>query len=113
MPVQQEKHYYNNHFAAENGIVRIDRIYAIDESAFAGHDYDKLGEIFRALPEFVDGDGCPYWYGTDEDGFYLTLSFEPVGLQLVGRLRQNEFEDWERKFHCLLKDAGFPYDTSM
>ena len=110
MSLIEGKHYYdNNYLTAVNGIVKIDRVYKVDESMFTECDYDKLGEIYKELPGFIgDYFGCPYWYGLDYE-FYLTISFEPVGLQLTGLLYQNEFEDWERTFHTLLEKADFPY----
>ena len=109
MSLTEKTHYYNNTFAVVDGNVKIDRIYQIDESAFTERDYEKLGEIYKGLPGFFgDRHGCPYWYGHDDE-FHLTVSFEPVGLQLTGLLEQNEFERWERAFHTSLENAGFPY----
>ena len=89
-------------------IVKIARVYAIDEFAFTCQQAQKISAIIQSLIR----DGClkanHFVYETDGE-IYLWYSFEPVGIQIGGQLALYDFEQWEQKWHDYLEKAGFPY----
>lgn len=107
--IEADKHYYNNTFEIKDGILRVDRVYMVDEYRFTQEHYKKLDEIYKTLPQFQGYNGVPYWFGTEEDEFHLWVSFEPSGLQFGGKLQLKDFRNWEEIFHNLLLTADFPY----
>lgn len=51
----------------KDGNINIDRIYRLDWQNFTQEDWDKLGEIYRLLPQYIDKENCcPMWYGDSE-----------------------------------------------
>lgn len=83
------------------GWLRIDRIYRLDHDAM-DREPDSVAafwEIAKQLPEFRES-GHPTWFGRDgdEESGYLSLSFEPPGLQIAGVLRQEDWTRWEQAF---------------
>ena len=95
---------------SENGdlIVRIARVYAIDEAAFSARQLDDITSIIIGSKVDIT---LPHGYFISENGgeFELIYSFEPVGIQVYGQLLLASFEQWEQKWHELLELAEFPY----
>jgi len=89
-------------------IVKIARVYAIDEFAFTQHHTNMISKIIKML---IASDECkPGYFFSDTEGiFELWYSFEPVGIQIGGQLKLVEFEDWEFMWHNLLELSAFPY----
>ena len=70
--------------------------------------WDKITKCYSQMPYwhgFVDG--CPQWQdGADK---LIEGSVEPSGLQLYGKMPQQEWAEWLRHFKELLTDAlGYP-----
>jgi len=98
----KNKHYYNNSYEVNNGVLFLDRVYMVDEYRFKDSTYDELAKIYRILPEFVfNPTNVCCWYGDKDKGdkYYLYISFESSGLQIVGNLPLMDFENWEKEFH--------------
>jgi len=89
-------------------IVRIARVYAVDEIAFTEQQKDKLSAIILDLINDASS-GSGYFFKSVNEGFELRYSFEPVGIQIGGKLKLTDFEQWEQKWHELLESAEFPY----
>ena len=89
-------------------VVRIARVYAVDEFAFNEQHDRKISEIIEAL--IMDGVHEPNCFISDSNGVNeLWYSFEPVGIQVSGQVRLKGFENWEYMWHNLLELAAFPY----
>lgn len=102
--------YYDCEFETRDGILELDRIYAIDDARFTDTDYENLGAIYAKLPGFLPTAPYPCWFGLDESArFYLTASMETPGIQICGRVSAQGFKAWERQFHALLTHAGLPF----
>lgn len=108
----EDEHYYNNRFIVINDIVEFERVYMVDESKFTKETYEELGEIYENLPSYLGKQTeYPCWYGDEQKGdtYFITVSFEPSGLQLWGYLPSSDFMQWERKFNELIANFPFKY----
>ncbi|MCY6960253.1 hypothetical protein [Clostridium brassicae] len=108
----EDEHYYNNTYDIDNGILFIDRVYMVDEYKFNEDTYKKLENIYKSLPGYIENPTSVYcWYGDEGKGdkFYLLVSFEPSGLQFIGKLHLDCFIKWEEKFNVLIADFPFKY----
>ena len=89
-------------------VVRIARVYAVDEFAFTEQQDEKISKIIETLiMDDVQKANC---FMSDATGTnVLQYSFEPVGIQIGGQLKLKDFENWEFIWHNLLELAAFPY----
>jgi len=89
-------------------IVRIARVYAVDEFVFTEQHRQKINDIIMRLT--AADNPKPNCFFTDTEGTTeLWYSWEPVGIQIGGQLRLSVFENWEYVWHNLLELAVFPY----
>lgn len=57
---------------------------------------NKIGDIYNLLLHKIDID-FRKWYGVEgEADSYLWASVEPFGLQISGKLKENDWIQWER-----------------
>jgi hypothetical protein len=67
--------------------------------------YDLPAEVWAKIPEIyatMDGwigfkDGFPYWFSDEMDEKHITASVEPSGLQFIGLMEEEEWENWKLK----------------
>lgn len=76
--------------------------------------WENLKEIYSSMPNWIGyHNGFPYWFGSCDDEKYLTISVEPSGLQLLGNIENDEFEEWfvilkEKATKALRYEIGEP-----
>lgn len=106
----QDEHYYNNRYNIVDNILEFERVYMVDEYKFDNETYEILGKVYESLPCYIwDSTDLPCWYGDEEKGdkYFITVSFEPSGLQFWGKLPILVFLQWEKEINKLLE--GFPF----
>ena len=110
--VIEDEHYYNNRYEVINDLVQFERVYMVDEYQFNDKTYEALEKVYEMLPSYTGNQTTlPSWFGDEEKGdkYFITVSFEPSGLQFWGILPTTDFLQWESKFHDLIKDFPFKY----
>lgn len=108
----EDDHYYNNKYEVINGLVKFERVYMVDEYKFNHKTYEALGKVYEMLPSYIGKETTlPSWFGDEERGdrYFITVSFEPSGLQFWGKLPIDDFLQWEGKLNDLIKDFPFKY----
>ncbi len=98
----KDKHYFNSIYKVNGGILKIERMYRVNENLFKDSTYDELAKIYRMLPEFLyNPSEVISWYGdfAKGDKYYLYVLFEESGLKFVGNLPEKDFLEWEEEFH--------------
>lgn len=67
--------------------------------------WEKIPAVYQSLPGWLgfgkDGygeEGIPYWYSYENDHKIVYASVEPGGLQLCGRMDDNEWALWLNAF---------------
>lgn len=108
-PILEDRHYYINTYMVNGNTVDVDRVYTFYEDCFAESDYVRLGEIYAQLPGWLANTNQPYWFGLDDDEFWLWASWEPPGLQIAGHVLLQDFAAWDARFHELLEKSGLPF----
>ncbi|WP_222619089.1 hypothetical protein [Ornithinibacillus hominis] len=109
----EDEHYYNNRYTVENGIVDFERVYMVDESKFSNETYEAIEKVYESLPCYLGKKtNFPSWFGDEEkgDNHFITVSFEPSGLQFWGKLPISDFLKWQNKFHELIANFPFKYE---
>ena len=94
--------------SADELIVRIARVYAVDEFAFTEQHKKRIAEIIESLT-VCDVPNPGYFLSDTAESTELWYSFEPVGIQIGGQVKLSFFENWEYVWHNLLELAAFPY----
>ena len=107
--MRENVRYYDITFYIDGEMLDLDRIYVFDDDSFTKADYAALDAIYKQLPGYINDDGWPFWFGTDCEGIYLSVSWEPPGLQLSGYLPLKDFMEWEARLHELLRESGLPF----
>lgn len=106
----KNKNYYDSIYEENKGILKIRRIYKVDEYSFTDATYDQLARIYRELPEYIfsPSEYCS-WYGDyfKKDIFYLYVKFENNGLEIIGNLPVKDFQEWESEFHSRIIKIPF------
>lgn len=64
--------------------------------------WDKIGEVYRAMPYWDENSDTPRWYGNDID---LWASVEPGGIQIAGTMPEEIWEDWYNALKKSLTEA--------
>ena len=108
--IVEDEHYYNNRYNVVDDILEFERVYMVDEYKFDNDTYEALGKVYKSLPCYMgDSTNLPCWFGDEEKGdkYFITVSFEPSGLQFWGKLTILDFLRWEKEFNELLE--GFPF----
>jgi hypothetical protein len=73
-------------------IVTIGRMYCLLINSFTPSDWEKLRNIYRPLPHFIEDTALPSWFGANTDSeFHLIASVEPSGIEITGFL---PLADW-------------------
>lgn len=57
-------------------------------------DWDKISEVYRSMDGWIDGKDFPYWYGTEADDRYISVSYEPSGLLFSGNVNDDLWVGW-------------------
>lgn len=73
-------------------------------------DWIIVDDIYKSMPGWIGylKDGCPYWFGTENNNVYLSASVEPSGLLFDGRMDEEEFKEWINSFKTLAtRKLGF------
>lgn len=88
--------------AGPPGHLRIDRVYRLDWDRFESSDWQKLSQIYQALPGAVRYLDLPYWFGENEGTPpFLSACVEPPGLQVFGILSGSDWRAWDEAFQTL------------
>ena len=104
--------FYDNaeHAYDELGRRNVDRLYCFAVDDFSDDDWRQLGEGYERLPGWLgpgtEGSfqGCPCWFGLDPAaGSHLSASVEPPGIQVAGRLTDDELSEWHESFLLLTR----------
>ena len=56
--------------------------------------WEKISEVYKSMDGWIEGKGFPYWYGTEEDDRYISVSFEPSGLLFSGKVNDDLWVAW-------------------
>ncbi|MFV0664013.1 hypothetical protein [Denitromonas sp.] len=57
-------------------------------------EWEKIGEVYRSMDGWLDGQEYPYWYGTESDPRYISASVEPGGIQFCGEIEPDIWVGW-------------------
>ena len=57
-------------------------------------EWEKISEVYRSMDGWIEGKDFPYWYGTESDDRYISVSYEPSGLLFTGRVRDDLWVGW-------------------
>ena len=105
--IEEDDWYYDNKLEPDNlnaHLYCVERVYGLAFDEFTEADWASLTRIYRLLPGWLrfGDDGCPYWFGVDEDvPPYLWASVEPSGLLVHGVLAPADWEGWDSQFREL------------
>ena len=64
--------------------------------------WDKIGEVYRAMPYWDENADTPHWVGPDID---LWTSVEPSGIQIEGTMPEEIWEEWYSSLKKKLTEA--------
>lgn len=110
--VVEDEHYYNNSYIVFEDILEFERIYMVDEYNFDSKTYRALEKVYESLPYYMGSStNLPCWYGNEDKGdkYFITVSFEPSGLQFWGKLPISDFLQWEKEFNKQIGEFPFKY----
>ena len=107
--------YYDNAEIKQDtfGNVEVDRVYYFDFSRFDEGAWSVMENIYRSLPNqsVKNGIGQQMWFGEEDiSDSFLWSSVEPSGLQVVGYLKKEDWDEWKTAFHRLIRKLPF-YDV--
>ncbi|MBU2713188.1 hypothetical protein [Zooshikella harenae] len=57
-------------------------------------EWEKISEVYRNMDGWIDGIDFPYWYGTESDDRYISVSYEPSGLLFTGKVNDDLWVGW-------------------
>jgi len=89
-------------------VINVARVYALDERACTAQQKKRISAIIMESTA-SDVKKPNYFLFDAATTETLWYSFEPVGIQIGGRLTLSVFERWEYVWHNLLELAAFPY----
>jgi hypothetical protein len=77
--------------------------------------WEKISEVYKSMDGWIEGKDFPYWYGTEEDDRYISVSFEPSGLLFSGKVNDDLWVGWLTQMCAKLSIAlGIEvYDATM
>ena len=64
--------------------------------------WEKIDNIYRAMPYWSEKDDCPRWVGDDID---LWASVEPSGIQIAGTMPEKIWNEWYDTLKNKLSEA--------
>lgn len=64
--------------------------------------WDKIEDIYRAMPYWSDNEDYPHWIGSDID---LWASVEPSGIQISGTMPEEIWNEWYDTLKNKLSEA--------
>lgn len=106
--------YDHRNFVLEDAppLIDIERIYCLDWRAFTNEQWETLTRVFEELPEYQgkrqDFGDVPFWFGMNRREIpYLWAGIEPPGLQVVGELPLDKWEEWDRLFRVGVENLPF------
>lgn len=79
----------------DNRCINLNIWYYLPESV-----WDSVRTVYQAMPGWqgFDKRGFPYWFGTEKDEKWISTSIEPSGLQILGRMEVQEWNEWTERF---------------
>jgi hypothetical protein len=101
--------YDNNtdHIPVTGSNMAVERVYCIRVDNFTEAQSQRLVEIYRSLPGWVDFlEGIPCWFGTHGSTPSLSASVEPSGLIVSGTTPTGAWSEWDSSFQRQI--AEFP-----
>ena len=63
--------------------------YDISES-----EWEKIGEVYRSMDGWLEGQQSPCWYGVEGDLRYIWASVEPSGVLFEGEIETRLWIGW-------------------
>jgi len=57
-------------------------------------DWNKIMQVYRGMDGWIEGKDFPYWYGTEEDERFISVSAEPSGLLFNGKINNDYWIAW-------------------
>jgi hypothetical protein len=53
-----------------------------------------IGAIYRGMDGWMEGEDYPSWYGPVDSARFISVSFEPAGLQVFGTIERQFWTGW-------------------
>jgi hypothetical protein len=54
----------------------------------------KVLAVYRQMAGWIENKDLPYWFGTEEDDYFIVGSLEPSGLLLEGNVNERIWIGW-------------------
>jgi hypothetical protein len=91
-------------------LIEISGTYCIDTSRLTEQQLLDLGKIFEQLPSLnVASDGTLCYFGSEEESSpILSVSFEPSGIVVWGKLTLDQWIEWDGEFRHRVDQAALP-----
>ncbi|GAD03220.1 hypothetical protein [Agarivorans albus] len=77
--------------------------------------WEKISEVYRSMDGWLEGLNFPYWYGSEGEEKFISVSFEPSGFLFTGNVSHDFWVGWMTQICAKLSLAlgQEVYDATM